>query len=170
MEKIVINMKSEEHLPIFGVGPFLVAPILLLSLLSLVLSIYKMIPTFQLEELNFLFIIMGIILILIGIVLWTFAVIKSKITLEILDNNLVTTGIYSYVRHPIYSAFLFISSGLIILSQNMLLFLLPVLYWIILTIGMIKTEEKWLLEKFGDEYLEYSKKVNRFIPSFKVLL
>ena len=159
-------MNEEEHMPIFGIGPFLVFPILLLSFISLIMSIYKKIPIFQIHELNYLFVIIGIILILAGIIIWLFAVIKSKITQEIIDNKLVKTGIYSYIRHPIYSAFLFISTGLIILSQNIFLFFLPILYWIILTIGMIKTEEKWLLEKFGEEYLEYSKKVNRFIPFF----
>ena len=159
-------MNEEEHMPIFGIGPFLVFPILLLSFISLIMSIYKKIPKFQIHELNFLFIIIGIILILAGIIIWLFAVVKSKITQEIIDNKLVKTGIYSYIRHPIYSAFLLFSTGLIFLSQNIFLFFLPIIYWIILTIGMKKTEEKWLLEKFGDEYLEYSKEVNRFIPFF----
>lgn len=162
-------MKNEEHLPVFRIGPFLVFPILLISVLSLILSFYKRIPTLHIQELNPIFTIIGIILILIGIILWISAVIKSRITKEIIDNNLVTTGVYSYVRHPIYSAFLFMSTGIIILSQNICLFLLPVLYWIILTVGMIKTEEKWLLEKFGDEYAQYSKKVNRFIPFLALL-
>jgi protein-S-isoprenylcysteine O-methyltransferase Ste14 len=159
-------MKNEEHLPVFGIGPFLVFPILLLSIISLILSNYNMIPLLKIQELNFLLTTLGIILILIGIIIWLFAVVKSKITEEIIDNKLVTTGIYSFIRHPIYSAFLFASSGLIFISQNLFLFFLPVLYWIILTIGMIKTEEKWLKEKFGAEYEEYSKKVNRFIPFF----
>ena len=159
-------MNEEEHMPIFGIGPFLVFPILLLSFISLIMSIYKKIPVYQIHELNFPFLIIGIILILAGIIIWLFAVVISKITQKIIDNKLVKTGIYSYIRHPIYSAFLFISTGLIILSQNIFLFFLPILYWIILTIGMKKTEEKWLLEKFGDKYLEYSKEVNRFIPFF----
>ncbi len=159
-------MNNEEHLPVFGIGPFLVFPILLLSFISLIASIYKKIPIFQINELHFPFAIIGIILILAGILIWISAVLKSKITQEIIDNKLVKTGIYSYIRHPIYSAFLFISTGLIFLSQNMLLFFLPIIYWVILTIGMMKTEEKWLLDKFGDEYVEYSKEVNRFIPFF----
>lgn len=159
-------MNEEEHMPIFGIGPFLVFPILILSFISLIMSIYKKIPLFQIRELNFPLIMIGIVLILAGIIIWLFAVVKSKITQEIIDNKLVKTGIYSYIRHPIYSAFLFISTGLTFLSQNIFLFFLPILYWIILTIGMKKTEEKWLLEKFGDEYIEYSKEVNRFIPFF----
>jgi protein-S-isoprenylcysteine O-methyltransferase Ste14 len=159
-------MENEEHLPIFGIGPFLVFPMILLSAISLILSFYNKIPLYKIEELTFSLNIFGTILILIGIIIWLFAVVKSKITKEIIDNKLVTSGIYSHIRHPIYSAFLFASSGLIVLSQNIYLFFLPVIYWIILTIGMIKTEEKWLKEKFGEEYEEYSKKVNRFIPFF----
>lgn len=166
MGKIFINMNNENHLPVFGIGPFLVLPILLISFISLIMSIYKKIPIFKIQELSFLFVILGVALILSGIIIWFFAVVKSKITQEIIDNKLVKTGIYSHIRHPIYSAFLFVSTGLIVLSENILLFFLPVIYWIILTIGMKKTEEKWLLEKFGEEYAEYSKKVNRFIPSF----
>jgi protein-S-isoprenylcysteine O-methyltransferase Ste14 len=29
---------------------------------------------------------------------------------------------------------------------------------------MIKTEEKWLTDLYGKDYLDYTKKVNRFIP------
>ena len=36
-----------------------------------------------------------------------------------------------------------------------------------LTILMKETEEKWLLEKFGDDYEKYCKKANRIIPWFR---
>lgn len=158
---------SQEHLPVFGIGPIIVFPMILISVLSVILSYFNMIPIFQISELNSLFLILGCIIIIAGIILWALAVIKSKITQEILDGHLVTEGVYSYVRHPIYSAFLFVSIGLILTSQNVLLFIFPIIYWLILTIAMIKTEEKWLKDKFGDEYEEYSNKVNRFFPSFK---
>lgn len=77
---------------------------------------------------------------------------------------MVTTGIYAYVRHPIYAAFFYISMGLILISQNIILFILPVIFWAFLTVAMIRTEEKWLIDRYGDDYIEYSKKVNRFIP------
>lgn len=35
---------------------------------------------------------------------------------------------------------------------------------IILTAVLINTEEKWLLEVYGDEYAEYKSRVNRCIP------
>ena len=41
-----------------------------------------------------------------------------------------------------------------------------VVFWALLTVMMQVTEEKWLLEQFGDEYREYCKRVNRCIPWF----
>ena len=76
----------------------------------------------------------------------------------------MTTGIYSYTRNPIYSAFTILSLGLILIANNYFLLILPVLYYLFLTVLMILTEEKWLKEVFGSEYEEYKKKVNRIIP------
>ena len=42
--------------------------------------------------------------------------------------------------------------------------ILPVIDWAIMTIALINTEEKWLLDLYGNEYAEYKKHVNRFIP------
>lgn len=36
----------------------------------------------------------------------------------------------------------------------------------VLTVVLKRTEERWLLEKFGDEYACYCKRVNRIIPWF----
>ena len=103
-------------------------------------------------------------MIVIGIVFWLLAVIKSGIDKSIKNNDLVTTGIYGYIRHPIYAAFLYITTGMIVIYGNILLFILPLIFWVLLTITMEKTEEVWLIDLYGDDYINYSKKVNRFIP------
>ena len=155
---------GENHLPVFGIGPYLVSIIGIITIASSILSYYHLIPIYRIDELNMVFLILGIAVIILGIVFWISAVLISKITKEVENNKLVTTGIYAYVRHPIYAAFLFISTGLILISQNILLFILPIIFWAFLTIAMMKTEEKWLIDKYGAEYINYSKKVNRFIP------
>jgi protein-S-isoprenylcysteine O-methyltransferase Ste14 len=48
---------------------------------------------------------------------------------------------------------------MIVFYGNIILFLLPILYWALLTELMKRTEEKWLEEKFGDEYRKYCKEV-----------
>lgn len=155
---------NEKHLPIFGIGPYLVLIIGTITITSSIFSFYNIIPVYKINELNMVILIFGIILILSGIAFWIHAVLISKINQEVENNELVTTGIYAYVGHPIYAAFFYIATGLILISQNIILFILPIIFWVFLTVVMIKTEEKWLINKFGNDYIDYSKKVNRFIP------
>lgn len=155
---------DENHLPIFGIGPYLISIIGIITITSSICSHYNLIPIYKINELNMVFLILGTILIILGIIFWILAVVISKIDMEVENNNLVTTGIYAYVKHPIYAAFFYISTGLILISQNILLFVLPLIFWIFLTVAMKKTEEKWLIDRYGNDYINYSKKVNRFIP------
>lgn len=155
---------DENHLPVYGIGPYLVGTIGILTITSFIFSYYQVIPVYRIDGLNMVFLFLGIVLIACGVVFWLLAVLKSGILGEVESNNLVTTGIYAYVRHPIYAAFLYIATGLILISQNVILFVLPVIFWAFLTLVMMKTEEKWLYDTYGNEYLEYSKRVNRFIP------
>lgn len=155
---------NESHLPTFGVGPYLVLTIGIITITSSIFSYCNIIPVYKINELNMVFLIFGTIFIISGIAFWIQAVLISKIDREVKNNKLVTTGIYAYVRHPIYAAFFYIAIGLILITQNIILFILPVIYWVFLTVAMIKTEEKWLIDKFGNDYIDYSKKVNRFIP------
>lgn len=155
---------TEKHLPIFGVGPYLIFSIALITLLTLALNYLKIIPTYTTNTIKPIFIIVGIILIINGIVFWLLAVIKSRIGKSVRSNDLITTGIYGYVRHPIYATFLYIFTGIIVVYGNILLFILPLIFWTLLTITMKKTEETWLIDLYGDDYINYSKKVNRFIP------
>lgn len=155
---------DENHLPVFGIGPYLVLIMGIITITSSILSFYNLIPIYNINELNMVFLILGILFIILAIIFWISAVVISKIDRNVENNNLVTTGIYAHVRHPIYAAFFYIAIGLILISQNIVLFILPLIFWAFLTVAMIKTEEKWLIDKYGDEYISYSKKVNRFIP------
>ena len=86
------------------------------------------------------------------------------------DNNieylLITTGVYSIVRNPVYSAVLLMCTGAICMANNLVLFFIPVICWIYITIFLKLTEEKWLVNLYGQEYIEYCKRVNRCIPWF----
>lgn len=157
-------MKEKEKLPTYGVGPIYVIGIFLITVISIYLTISKKINTIHIKELSILFIIIGVLLILFGISLWIRAVIIDKVDDSIEKNMLCTKGVYSIVRNPIYSAFLFICTGALFIVNNLILLVLPIVYWLFLTILMINTEEKWLYNMFGDEYKVYCKKVNRCIP------
>ena len=155
---------SNKHLPLFGIGPIYVGIILFLTIIFSILSLKRIIPYNQLSFLKIPFIIIGVLLIILGIYIWIQGAIKSKIDDNILKNKLVTTGIYSYTRNPLYTAFILIFTGILFIMNNLWLLILPFIYWLLLTIFMINTEEKWLRQLYGKEYEDYCKKVNRCIP------
>ena len=156
-------MKKSKTLPIYGVGPIYVISCLILTIIALIFNCYKIIPV--LKFLDLFMIILGILCITIGVILWLSAVLVTQIDRKIKEGKLITTGIYSIVRNPIYSAFLFIFTGIIFLVNNIYLLALPITFWIYLTILLKLTEEKWLKDKFTYEYNRYSKNVNRVIPN-----
>lgn len=157
----------KKHLPMFGVGPIFVIILFLLTLIFILLTEFSLISFIRIQQLELIFTIVGFLFIIFGIFLWINAVIISKINISVTENKLITTGIYSYVRNPVYSAFLFLFTGIILIYNNILLFFLPFIFWLFLTILMKETEEKWLLKMYGEEYKNYCKKVNRCIPNFK---
>ena len=101
---------------------------------------------------------------MLGLYLWIEAVIIQKINKKVKENKLITTGVYGIVRNPVYSAFLFIFTAILLFTSNYILLILPFVFWAFLTILMKNTEEKWLKNEFGKEYEEYLKEVNRVIP------
>lgn len=83
---------------------------------------------------------------------------------SIAENKLKTDGIYAWVRNPMYSGIWIFLIGLSLMWHNVLLAPIAVINWMIMTIVLKNTEEKWLLELYGDDYAKYKKYVNRCIP------
>ena len=75
---------------------------------------------------------------------------------------IVTDGIYRFSRNPIYMALSLIYAGIGIAADSLcVLFLLaPVL--LIVRFGVIAREERYLEEKFGDDYRRYKDRVRRW--------
>ena len=157
---------KNKHLSVLGVGPIYVATILIVTVIVVVLHVNGKLPTYEFST-PLLPTLVGMVLIMIGIVLWISAVVFSKLFAKIKSNALVTNGVFAYVRNPIYSAFMFICTGVIFFMNNMLLLIIPLLYWAFLTLLLIHTEEKWLLNLYKHQYEDYCKKVNRCIPFFQ---
>lgn len=157
-------MKKKDHLPMMGVGPVFGIGIIVLTILGIALSIRHIVPVFKAEAVMGILRVLGIIFILSGLYMWYAAVFRAKIDDGILGNHLVTTGIYAWVRNPIYSAFLIACTGVLLIYGNLYLLVLPFVYWGFLTVLMKHTEEKWLGELYGQEYEEYCRQVNRCIP------
>lgn len=164
-------MKKENgHLPVYGVGPYYGAGIIILTLAGIILSGIDSLSKGKVTEkwLITVMIVIGIGLIIEGFFVWKSAAMgKNCIDGYIEKNELCTTGIYSIVRNPCYSGIMLICDGAVVIAHNLYLLVLPIVFWAAMTILMKHTEEKWLTELYGEQYLEYCRKVNRCIPWFR---
>ena len=104
----------------------------------------------------------GFILLCIGFILMAVGwnrIYKAK-------DNLETSGIYSYTRHPQYLGLMMITLGLL----SWVLTIITLLMWPVLCVMyyvLAKREEKEMINKFGDEYMEYKRRVNMFVPTIR---
>lgn len=154
------------NMPAFGVGPMYVLSCLFLTAMGILCRNKGFIAVGRMEKGRYLFIAAGIFFFLAGLYLWIQAVIIQKINAKARASELITTGVYSVVRNPVYTAFIFIFTGALLFAANVILLILPFIFWAMLTLLMKQTEEKWLLRQFGEEYAAYCKEVNRVIPWF----
>ena len=81
----------------------------------------------------------------------------SAFSVEAKASTLVTTGIYSRIRNPIYVFGSLMIVGVIVWASRPI-FLLVFLVIIPLQVYRARNEERVLREKFGDAYLEYKQK------------
>ena len=158
---------KKSSLPVFGVGPIYVITCSLITMLAFYLKRQGFYQAGEVTPFNLVFKIFGIILILTGVFFWIYAVLVQNIAHEIQSGKLVTTGIYSVTRHPIYTAFFFIFSGILTTAHNLFMLGFILFFYLYLVVFMQNTEEKWLAKKFGREYLEYAKRTPRILPKIK---
>ncbi len=80
-----------------------------------------------------------------------------------MTSDLVKTGIYKYIRHPMYSSLLFLTWGIYLKSPDWILFPVAVISSVFLLLTSF-ADEKECIRFFGQKYIEYMKKTTRFIP------
>lgn len=160
-------MKNKKHLPLYGIGPILCLPLAIITFILFLLSLNNKIPTTNFGQIiNTIFWIIGIVFIIGAVALLIGCDTGGRLSTNIIENRLKTNGSYRFVRNPRYSTFLFVETGLIFLCHNLYLLIIPLIFWLEMTIVLKRTEEKWLTELYGQEYTIYRKRVNRCIPWF----
>ncbi|MFC2122274.1 methyltransferase family protein [Bacteroidota bacterium] len=76
---------------------------------------------------------------------------------------LVNTGIYKYIRHPLYGSLIVIACGALLKDVSFLATSLAILV-VGFSLATALVEEKENLARFGDEYASYMKSTRRFLP------
>ena len=88
-----------------------------------------------------------------------------SVTLDVRENHtLVTSGIYTRVRHPMYSAFWLWAIAQALLLPNWVAGPAGLIGFGTLFFLRIRREEKLMVETFGDEYRRYMARTSRILP------
>ena len=164
--KIRNFVKEGQKLPLYGVGPYIVYGMAGMTILGIILFCYVLkIGSLEMPWI-YAFRVASGILMMLGVFIWFTGALRSGMDDNIADNKLKTDGIYAWVRNPMYSGIWIFSFGLSLMWHNICLIPIALINWLIMTIALKNTEEKWLLDLYGKEYEEYKRNVNRCIPWF----
>ncbi|MFC2165424.1 methyltransferase family protein [Acidobacteriota bacterium] len=111
---------------------------------------------------------LGIIFIVFGgtLNIWADRVFKKSNTTvkpHETPSSLEVTGPFCISRHPMYLGMCAILLGEAIILGSIITFSIPILFIILMEVIFIPYEDENLEEAFGEEYINYRKKVRRWI-------
>jgi len=78
--------------------------------------------------------------------------------------GLITTGPFKYTRNPIYFSWTVMIAGVAIFTNLLALFIIIPIFMAAVHFGVVVWEERKLEKTYGKRYIEYKKKVPRWIP------
>jgi protein-S-isoprenylcysteine O-methyltransferase Ste14 len=77
--------------------------------------------------------------------------------------ELVDSGVFKYIRHPLYSSLIFLTWGVLLKNVNIYLIIVAIVSTVFFYLTSI-TDEKECIAYFGEKYSNYMKRTKRFIP------
>ena len=137
-----------------------------LVLIIVNILLYYLIPIKQLIFFPYRYI--GIVLFILGWIpnIWIglyFRKIGTSIPAHKIPNKLITSSLFKFSRNPNYLGMAVALFGEAIFLGSLITFVIPILFVILVDRFNIRFEEEVLEKKFGKKYLEYKKKVRRWI-------
>ena len=80
------------------------------------------------------------------------------------SHELVQSGIYSKIRHPIYLGGIIGAPAMLLVFRSLLMPIVALLIYFVILRGRMEKEEEMLKDEFGQEYVEYMEQTSRLIP------
>ena len=80
------------------------------------------------------------------------------------DHKLVNTGIYHYLRHPMYLGGLLGVLGMALGIRSLIMLFVSGVFYFVIFRHRILEEERLLITEFGESYNAYMKRTKRLIP------
>lgn len=91
-----------------------------------------------------------------------------SVTLEVHEeHNLIDSGVYRRIRHPMYSAIFLLTIAQGLLLQNWLAGWMGFISFLILYLGRVRKEEAMMRDLFGEAYAKYCARTGRVFPKLK---
>jgi len=148
-------------------------PYLLITMIGFALSVYDFwIPQEKKFKLSAI-VLSGVVLAVFGGYLRIAsrrALIKTGLSmlgsgrLQVVEGQgLVTNGVYSHIRHPLYLGEITRNIGFTVTLSSFYGFVIIIIGALFLLIR-IEIEERMLLEEFGQKYEDYMKQTNKLVP------
>lgn len=157
---------AEKKMTHWGVGPRLFGYMLPYGIVVIWLSIVLN-PLFAMSFFPYRMLTMtGIALILAGVPFYVISL--STVMRAFKEGKLVTSGVYGACRHPVYASWIvfFIPAIAFFLNNWFVLSTGVVMYFFLKM--LVKDEDRYLEETYGDEYLAYRKRVPPVLPLGKL--
>ncbi len=60
----------------------------------------------------------GLVVMVVAVIVWVSAVLDSHMAESVKTGQLMTSGIYAWIWHPVYSSFLLLNCGLLLIQTN----------------------------------------------------
>ncbi|MGK2862672.1 MAG: methyltransferase family protein [Chitinophagaceae bacterium] len=114
--------------------------------------------------------IIGFIITIIGqliriITIGLVYIIRGGKNRTVYADTLVTTGIFSHCRNPLYVGNILILAGLGVASNSIIFMAIATPLFLFFYQAIVRAEENFLQNKFGEEFTSYCRSVNRWIPN-----
>lgn len=109
---------------------------------------------------------LGLLTVSVGWLCWMFASLGRNLTDTVVtrrESTLVVRGPYRYVRNPMYIGLAVLGLGFGVAMGNWPVPVTTMAVFVLLAVRT-KTEEEFLIARFGDSYRHYMKRTNRFLP------
>lgn len=143
----------------------LIPPVFILVCLVLMVLFYYILPDFNI--ISFPFNMIGILVAIAGFVIMNIArdLFKKHSTSFMYDksSHMITDGIFSKTRNPMYIGMFLMVLGIGICFTNLFSIITSLLFLFLVNFISIPFEEKMMYDTFGQEFLDYKKDVPRWL-------
>jgi len=144
----------------------LIPPIIALALIAISVIFHFNFPILQIIYYPFNLLGIG------GIIIGLYVALSGKKIFQKLETpvmpgekpkKLIEEGLFKISRNPMYLGFIVALVGVAALFGSLIAFISPITFFIIINFILIPLEEELMEKTFGKKYLEYKKRVRRWI-------